>query len=122
LGLTQEALAVLLGVAPSALQKYEQGRNTIKTTVLNRMHRAQIDVNFVVFGRDREALEPLDAALWERIKAWDIAHPNDADGNPLNEYARFQRVTLFYRWLRERPSGDAELEDHLNRLSGQKAA
>lgn len=122
LGLTQEELADLLDVAHSAVQKYEQGRSTIKTTVLDRMHRAQIDVQFVVFGRDREAQEPLDAALWERIKAWDVAHPKDADGKPLNEYARFQRITLFYRWLRERPSDDAELEQRLNKLSGQKAA
>lgn len=75
LGLTQEELAGILDVAHSAVQKWEQGRNSIKTPVLHAMREAKIDVNFVVYGKDREALEPLDAALWERVKAWDATNP-----------------------------------------------
>jgi transcriptional regulator with XRE-family HTH domain len=122
LGLSQEDLAGQLGIAYSALQKYEQGRNTIKTTVLDLMRKAQIDVEYVVYGRDPEALEPLDAGLWERVKAWDAANPNDADGNLLNEYARFQRITLFYRWLRAGTGNYADLESQLSQLAGLKAA
>ncbi len=86
------------------------------------MRKAKIDVDFVVYGRDPEALEPLDASLWERVKTWDAANPNDVDGNPLNEYARYQRITLFYRWLQSGPRNEAELEERLNQMSGQKAA
>lgn len=122
LGLTQEELAGILDVAHSAVQKWEQGRNSIKTPVLHAMREARIDVDFVVYGKDREALEPLDAALWERVKAWDATNPDDVDGKPLNEYARYQRITLFYRWLRDGPRNEAEVEERLSQLSGRKAA
>ncbi len=122
LGLTQEELAELLGIALSALQNYEQDRNSIKSPVLERMRKAKIDVEYVIYGRDPEALEPLDADLWERVKAWDAANPNDADGRPLNEYFRYQRVTLFYRWLRDGAGSEAQLEERLSKLLGPKAA
>ncbi|TDP74753.1 helix-turn-helix domain-containing protein [Roseateles toxinivorans] len=122
LGLTQEHLAEILGVALSALQNYEQGRNTLKTPVLERLRRAKVDVDYVVYGRDAAALEPLDADLWERVKAWDAANPNDADGKPLNEYSRYQRVTLFYRWLREDSGSQGEVEERLSKLLRSRAA
>ena len=122
LGVTQEELAKSLGIAPTALRNYEQDRTTIKTSVLDRMRRASIDVEFVVFGRDREALEPLDADLWKRVKAWDLANPNDVEGKPLNEYYRYQRVTLLYRWLRSKPHGEADIEERLNKFVGARAA
>src|SRR4051812_13473120 len=77
LGLTQEQLADSLGVALSALQNYEQDKNSLKSPVLERLRKAKIDVEYVVYGRDPEALEPLDAGLWKRVKAWDAANPND---------------------------------------------
>jgi transcriptional regulator with XRE-family HTH domain len=122
LGLTQEQLAGQLGIALSALQNYEQDRNSIKSPVLERLRRAKVDVEYVVYGRDPEALEPLDADLWDRVKAWDAANPNDADGKPLNEYFRYQRITLFYRWLRDGRGDEAELEEQLRKLQGAKAA
>jgi len=122
LGLTQGELADAVGVALSALQNYEQDRNSIKSPVLERLRRAKIDVEYVVYGRDPEALEPLDADLWERVKAWDAANANHADGKPLNEYFRYQRVTLFYRWLRAGTGSEAELEVRLSKLLGRKAA
>lgn len=122
LGLTQEELARQIQVALSALQNYEQDRSSIKTPVLERMRKAKIDVDYVVYGRDVNPAEPLDAALWERVKAWDAANPNDADGKPLNEYFRYQRITLFYRWLREENGSEAEIEERLSQLKGAKAA
>ena len=122
LGQTQEELASQLGIALSALQNYEQDRNSIKSPVLERLRRAKVDVEYVVYGRDPEALEPLDADLWERVKAWDAANPSDADGRQLNEYFRYQRITLFYRWLREGTRDKAELEEQLSKLLGAKAA
>lgn len=121
LGLTQEQLAEALGVALSAFQNYEQDRNSLKAPVLKRLREAQIDVEYVVYGRDTAALEPLDLDLWERVKEWDAANPTDANGKPLNEYFRFQRITLFYRWLRESPGSQDELEERLNQL-GSRAA
>lgn len=70
LGLTQEELARQIQVALSALQNYEQDRSSVKTPVLERMRKAKIDVDYVVYGRDVDPAEPLDAALWERVKAW----------------------------------------------------
>lgn len=121
LGLTQEELADVLGVAASALRKHEQDRHPIKTTVLERMREAKINIDFVVFGRDRAASEPLDRALWDRVRAWDAANPNDADGKPLNDYERFQRITLFYRWLLDGPRNAGELDEQLHHF-GQKTA
>ena len=122
LGLTQEQLAETLGVALSALQNYEQDRNSLKAPVLKRLREAQVDVEYVVYGRDAEALEPLDLDLWERVKSWDAANPLDADGKPLNEYFRYQRITLFYRWLRENPAGQGEIEERLNQMLRSRAA
>lgn len=122
LGLTQEELARRLRIALSALQNYEQDRTSIKTPVLDRMRKERLDVDYVVYGRDTAALEPLDDALWERVKAWDAANPTDADGKPLNEYFRYQRITLLYRWLREDNGSEAELEERLSQLTGAKAA
>lgn len=122
LELTQQDLADALDVALSALQNYEQDRNSMKQPLLERMRKAKIDVDYVVYGRDPEALGPLEADLWERVKAWDAANPNDADGKPLNEYFRYQRVTLFYRWLRDGPRNEMELEERLNKLLGPKVA
>lgn len=122
LGLTQEELARQLRVALSALQNYEQDRSSIKTPVLERMRKAKIDVDYVVFGRDAAASEPLDAALWDRVKAWDATNPNDADGKPLNEYFRYQRITLLYRWLRDERGSEVELDERLSQLTGAKAA
>lgn len=121
LGLTQEELADVLGVAASALRKYEQNRHPIKTPVLGRMRDAKVNIDFVVFGRDRAASEPLDRALWERVRAWDAANPNDADGKPLNDYARFQRITRFYRWLLDGPRIASELDEQLHHLGQQTA-
>lgn len=122
LGLTQEQLAEILGVALSALQNYEQGRNTLKTPVLDRLRRAKVDVDYVIYGRDPAALEPIDADLWERVKAWDAANPNDADGMPLNEYFRYQRVILFYRWLREDTHSQDKVEERLDKFLRSRAA
>jgi transcriptional regulator with XRE-family HTH domain len=122
LGHTQEQLAETLRVALSAVQKWEQGRNAIKTPILHAMRKARINVDYVIFGKDRQALEPLDAELWERVKAWDAANPNDVNGTPLNEYARYQRISLFYRWLQEDPTNESSVEERLSQLSGQKAA
>jgi transcriptional regulator with XRE-family HTH domain len=122
LGLTQEQLADALGVALSALQNYEQDRNSLKSPVLERLRKVKIDVEYVVYGRDPEALEPLDTGLWKRVKAWDAANPNDADGNPLNEYFRYQRITLLYRWLKDGNSDQADFEERLERLTRNRAA
>lgn len=122
LGLTQEAFAELLGIAQSALQNYEQDRNTIKAPVMERMRKAKVDVDYVVYGRDPEALKPLDTELWERVKAWDSANSKDADGNLLNEYARYQRVTLLYRWLVEGRCMPEEFDERIALILRTRAA
>lgn len=122
LGLTQEALASKLRIALTALQNYELDRTSVKSPVLERMRKAGINVPFVVYGQDPEALEPLDAALWEQVKQWDAANALDAEGNPHNEYFRYQRITLFYQWLREGHGGEGLVEERLARLQGHRAA
>lgn len=101
IGLTQQQLADALGVALSNLRNYEQDRNSLRSALIERMRNLRIDVDYVIFGRDPAALGPIDAALWDWVKAWDAKNSKDAEGNELNEYARYQRITLFYRWLHE---------------------
>jgi transcriptional regulator with XRE-family HTH domain len=122
LGLTQVELASALEIAERAVQNYEQDRNAIRMSVLERLRKIGIDVDFVVYGRDPEALEPLDQALWDRVVAWSDANSRDADGRPLNDYARYQRITLVYRWLRGCKDDQAEFEERLSKLPGSKAA
>ena len=55
------------------------------------MREARID-RFRRLQEDRKR-RPLDGPLRQVQKAWDATNPNDVDGKPLNEYARYQRIS-----------------------------
>jgi transcriptional regulator with XRE-family HTH domain len=122
LGFTQAQLAKALGVAERAIQNYEQDHSAIQMRLLERLGGLGFDIVFLVFGNDRAQLDALDQALWDRVVAWANANCLDEKGQPLHEFARFQRISHVYRWLKNAGVSESEVEERLHRMSGARAA
>lgn len=121
LGYTQVQLAEALGVAERAIKNYEQDRNAIRMLILEKLGRLGFDIDFLIFGNDRPKLEPLDEQLWDRLVAWADANCVDEKKQPLNAYAKYQRITTLYRWLKSADGDGADVEARLEALSTRAA-
>lgn len=122
LGFTQVQLAEALKVAERAVQNYEQDRNAIRMAVLERLGRLGFDIDFLVFGNERNHLGALDQALFNRIVTWVSTNCVDEKNQPLDDLARYQQITRLYRWLRSTNCDEAEVEERLQRFSASRAA
>lgn len=122
LGFTQVQLAEALEVAERAVQNYEQDRNAIRMAVLERLGRLGFDIDFLVFGNERNNLGPLDQGLFDRIVAWVNTNCVDERNQPLDDLARYQQVTRLYRWFKSANCDRAEVEERLQRLTRSRVA
>lgn len=122
LGLTQVQLAQALGVADRAVQNYEQDRNAIRMSVLERLGRIGFDIQYLVYGNEHAELSASDQALWERVVDWANTNCVDEENRPLPEAAKYQRMTTLYRWLKGAQGDPAEVADRLQRMSASRAA
>lgn len=121
LGYTQVQLAQALDVAESAIKNYEQDRNAIRMLILEKLGRLGFDIDFLIYGNDRLKLEPLDQQLWDRLVAWADAHYVDEKNQPLNAYAKYQRIMTLYRWLKSAEGDGVDVEARLESLSTRAA-
>lgn len=121
LGLTQLELAQRIGAVERTVTGYEAGTSTIRFEKLMALAAIGIEITYLVYGPRRTPSEPVNEALWERVKVWADRVCIDSRGKPMHEMERYQVMQRAY-WRVAGAKTKTEIESAMAQLETGRVA